>query len=237
MNELLAFSGFPTQGIQFLESLARNNEREWFRAHKEDYLEHVLGPAQDFVFALGERLKSVSEGIRYDLHTNGSGSILRIYRDVRFSKDKRPYHTRIRIVFWEGDRRKTENPGFYLGIDPSGVGVFAGIHAFVKPFLTAYREAVADDQLGTELEAVLRSVGDAGKYEIGGEHYKRVPRGYDAEHARADLLRYNGLYAHAQAIGPELITTPELVEVCFEHLRNMAPLQQWLVKVGRLFEV
>ena len=237
MNEYPTFPGFPAQGLRFLENLARNNEREWFQAHKEDYVEHVLEPARDFVFALGERLQSISEGIKYDTRTNGSGSILRIYRDLRFSVDRRPYNTRLRIVFWEGDRKKMENPGFYVGIDPSGVGAFSGIHGFAKPFLTAYREAVADDALGTELEAALRSVRDAGQYEIGGEHYKRVPRPYDAAHARADLLRYNGLYAHAQAIGPELITTPALVEVCFEHLRNMAPMQQWLVKVGRLFEV
>jgi uncharacterized protein (TIGR02453 family) len=237
MSEFPPFPGFPSQALRFLEDLERNNEREWFQAHKDHYLEHVLAPAQEFVFALGERLKTISEGITYDTRTNGSGSIMRIYRDLRFSKDKRPYNTRLRLFFWEGERKKMENPGFFLRIDPSGVELYAGTHRFVKPFLTAYREAVADDQLGTELEATIRTLTDAGPYVIGGQHYKRVPRGYDADHPRADLLRYNGLHAHSPAISPELITAPELVDVCFEHLRNMAPLHHWLVKVGQRFGV
>jgi uncharacterized protein (TIGR02453 family) len=234
MNESPAFLGFPAQGIRFLENLADNNEREWFQAHKQDYLEHVLAPARDFVFALGERLKSISPRISYDTRADGSGSIMRIYRDLRFSKDKSPYNTNIRIIFWEGDRKKMENPGFYVRIDPRGVELFAGVYAFTTPFLAAYRDAVSDDKLGSELQAVLTSVRGAGKYEIGGKRYERVPRGYDADHPRADLLRYNGLYAQAPAIAPELITSPQLVEVCFEHSRNMVPLQQWLVKVGHL---
>jgi uncharacterized protein (TIGR02453 family) len=237
MSQAPAYPGFPVQGLRFLEELAHNNERAWFQAHKDDYTEYVLQPAQDLAFALGERLKGISEGIAYDLSANGSGSILRIYRDLRFSKDKRPYNTRVRLVFWEGQRKKMENPGFFVGIDPGGVGLFAGMHVFPKPFLNAYRDAIVDETLGEELEAVLASVRSSGAYEIGGEHYKRVPRGYDAAHPRAGLLRHNGLYAHARAIGPETIPTPELVEACYAHLRNMAPLQQWLVKVGQLFEV
>jgi uncharacterized protein (DUF2461 family) len=124
-----------------------------------------------------------------------------------------------------------ENPGFFVRLNPSGVGLFVGMHRFPKPLLTAFRDAVIDDQLGADLEAALASVRNAGDYEVGGQHYKRVPRGYDAAHPRADLLRYNGLHAHSQAIGPEAITTPELVEVCYEHMRNMAPLHTWLAKV------
>ena len=126
-----------------------------------------------------------------------------------------------------------ENPGFFVRLDQSGVGVFVGIHVFAKSFLAAYRDAVADEELGTGLEAALAEVRGRGGYEIGGEHYKRVPRGYDADHARADLLRYNGLHAHSQAIDPQIISTPELVEVCFARCRDMAPLHQWLVQVGQ----
>jgi len=237
MNEFPSFPGFPAQGLQFLENLARNNEREWFQAHKEDYLQHVLAPAQEFVFALGERLKSISGGISYDTRTGGSGSVMRIYRDVRFSRDKTPYNTNLRLIFWAGTRKKMENPGFFVRIDPSGVELYAGTYAFTKPFLSAYRDAVVDDQLGRDLQAALRSVSDAGEYQIGGQHYKRVPQGYDAEHPRADLLRYNGLYAQAPAILPELITSPQLVDICFQHLLNMAPVQQWLVKVGKRYGV
>ena len=242
MSDHPAFPGFPQEALDFLRDLADNNNRDWFEAHKETYLRHVLDPAQDFVQALGERLKTISGGIMYDARPNG-GSILRIYRDVRFSKDKTPYNANVRVVFWEGKAKRTDNPGYYLWIDPSGAGVFCGLHGFPKPVLEAYRQAVVDDALGTELERAIAEVQSsggyrvgeavraAGGYQVGGSHYKRVPRGYAPDHPRAVLLKHNGLYAHVGDIPPEVITTPEFVEVCFQHCRNMAPLQQWLVKM------
>ena len=181
--------------------------------------------------------RDLSPGIVYDTAANGSGSILRIYRDLRFSKDKRPYNTYVRLVFWEGARKKMENPSFFVRIGPDGVGVYAGIHVFPKPVLAAYRDAVVDDQLGPELEAAIAAVKGAGAYTVGGEHYKSSPRGYPADHPRADLLRYNGLWAHTtDPADAAVIATPELVEVCLEHCRNMAPLHRWLVKVGQGLE-
>ena len=238
MNEFPEFPGFPQEGLRFLADLQANNDRAWFEAHKATYQTHILAPAQDLVFALGERLKKdISPGIVYDTAANGSGSILRIYRDLRFSKDKRPYNPHVRLVFWEGKRKKMENPSFFVRISPDGVGVYAGLHVFPKPVLAAYRDAVVDDQLGPGLEAAIAEVQGAGAYSLGGEHYKRVPRGYDAEHPRADLLRYNGLWAHAtDPVNPAVIVTPQLVEVCLEHCRDMAPLHHWLVKVGQRLE-
>ena len=98
MSEVPAFPGFPKEGLSFLENLARNNNREWFEAHRQEYLSQVLEPAQAFVLALGERLKAISSGIAYDTRPKG-GSILPIHRDVRFSKDKTPYNPRARVVF------------------------------------------------------------------------------------------------------------------------------------------
>ena len=238
MSETPDFPGFPQEGLRFLADLQANNNREWFEAHKDAYREQVLAPAQDLVFALGERLKrDISPGIVYDTAANGSGSILRIYRDLRFSKDKRPYNSYVRLVFWEGARKKMENPSFFVRIAPDGVGVYAGTHVFPKPVLAAYRDAVVDDPLGAELETAIAEVKGAGAYTVGGEHYKSSPRGYPADHPRADLLRYNGLWAHTTAPSdPAVSATPELVEVCLEHCRNMAPLHRWLVQVGQRVE-
>ncbi len=110
MSKTPNFYGFPAEALRFLEELSKNNNREWFNAHKQEYQDHVLAPAQDFVLALGERLRTISAGIIYDTRTSGSGSILRTHRDIRFSKDKTPYHTYVRMVFWEGSRKKMENP-------------------------------------------------------------------------------------------------------------------------------
>jgi uncharacterized protein (TIGR02453 family) len=233
MSDMPSFPGFPVEGLSFLEGLAQNNNREWFEAHKDDYRSYLLEPAQDFVVALGERLKLLSPEIAYDTRTNGSGSIMRIYRDLRFSKDKTPYNTNLRVVFWQGAGKKTENPGFFFGMDAQGAALYGGMHGFPKPVLSVYQEAVADDALGAELEAALAPLRSAGVYEIGGERYKRVPRGYHTDHARADLLRYKGLYARSPQIEASVLTTPELVEVCFEHCRAMASLHHWLVRVNQ----
>jgi uncharacterized protein (TIGR02453 family) len=231
MIDTPTFEGFPKQALDFLSELDANNNREWFQAHKDEYQQHVLAPTQDFVFALGERLREISTGIRYDTRAN-SGSILRIYRDLRFSKDKTPYNPNVRVVFWEGTGKRMETPGFFVRIQPDGVGLYAGLHVFPRPFLAAYREAVVDEEQGPELEAAMAAVRERGDYTLGGEHYRRVPRGYDADHPRADLLRYNGLWAHtADAVDAALITTPKLLDVCLEHCRNMAPLHRWLVTV------
>jgi uncharacterized protein (DUF2461 family) len=140
----------------------------------------------------------------------------------------------VRVVFWEGQGKRMENPSFFVRIQPDGLGLYAGLHVFPKPILAAYREAVIDEVQGAELEAAMAAVRGAGDYRLGGEHYKRVPRGYDAGHPRADLLRYNGLWAHTEALAdPALITTPRLLDTCLEHCRNMAPLHHWLVAVRR----
>ena len=231
MNHFAPFEGFPTQALHFLTELDANNNRAWFQAHKSDYQQHVLAPTLDFVVALGERLQEISPGIRYDLRPNG-GSILRIYRDLRFSADQTPYEPNIRVGFWEGEGKRMENPSFLVRIEPGGVSLYAGIHVFPKPLLAAYRDAVIDETLGAELEAAMAAVREAGGYTLGGEHYKRVPRGYDADHPRADLLRYNGLWVHtANPVDAALITTPGLLDACLEHCRNMAPLHRWLVTV------
>jgi uncharacterized protein (DUF2461 family) len=91
--------------------------------------------------------------------------------------------------------------------------------------------AVVDEKLGSELEAVIVELGKKGGYAVQGEHYKRVPRGFDKEHPRADLLRYNTLYSTSPRIDPSKMSSPEITEITIGHFEKMAPLQRWLVKV------
>lgn len=231
MDDIQAFKGFPKEGLGFLAELKENNYRGWFNERKNDYQELLVKPAQSFVVALGERLTSISEDMVYDTRTNGSGSILRIYRDVRFSKDKSPYNTRLRVRFWEGPGKKKERPGFFIGIDETGGGIHGGLWQFRKPLLEKYRKAVLDNVSGTKLVKAVDKVGSLSGYSIGGEHYKKVPRGYDADHPRAELLRFNGLYAISPKIPISVLKKPELVDVCFQHILRMTPIHEWLVQL------
>ncbi len=225
------FNGFPEEGLQFLADLSQNNNRDWFGARKQTYTETIVNPALAFIETLGQRLLTISPHIQVDTRTNGAGSLMRIYRDTRFSADKSPYKTWVGIRFWEGGRKASENPGFFFGFDATGGGLHVGMHGFDKAMLAAYRAAVVDDQLGAELTAALASVQEAGPYQLKGQHYKRVPRGFDAQHPRAELLRFNTLYVSSPGIPPAELASPNLVDVVMDHCHNAAPLQKWLLKV------
>lgn len=233
MAAAATFPGFPPAALEFLSDLAANNERTWFEAHKQTYQEQIVAYAPAFVAALGQRLQTISPQIAYDTRTNGAGSLMRIYRDTRFSPDKTPYKTHVAFAFWEGSAKKMANPSFGFQFGAVDTGFYAGQWVFTKEELATYRAAVMDEELGAELVAAVAAVRQAGAYEIHGEQYKRVPTGYAADHPRADWLRYGGLYVLAPPVNPSVVTTPAVVELCFEHFRNMAPVQQWLVKLKR----
>ncbi len=227
------FTGFPMDVVDFLHELAQNNDRTWFEANKHRYSEGVIANVPAFVEALGSRLQTeISQGIIYDTRTNGAGSMMRIYRDTRFSKDKTPYKTNIAFAFWEGPRKKMENPSFGFQFGTFGAGLYGGLWQFEKNFLQAYREAVVDDVTGLQLVQAIERVRAAGNYTIGADLYKRLPRGYDEESPRAQFLKYKGLHASSPQFDIEIVSKPELVDVCLEHCKNMAPIQQWLVHIA-----
>ena len=128
------FLGFPDKGLKFLTGLKKNNNKAWFDEHKEIYKEELVAPGQAFVVALGRKLQKISKGVIYDTRLNGSGSIMRIYRDIRFSKDKTPYKDWIGIFFWEGKYKKMENPGYYVHVDPKECFVGSGHYHFPNTF-------------------------------------------------------------------------------------------------------
>ena len=232
-----SFLGFSTASLEFLRQLKLNNNREWFLEHKKDYIDHVLNPTQLFVASLGEKLKKLSPGIQYDLRTNGIGSILRINRDIRFSKDKSPYHSYMRIVFWEGKLKKMENSGVYIGIDHEGAQIYVGQHGFDSSHLKTYRSAVVDEILGSDLEKKIRQIKNNGDYEIGGAYYKRVPSGFEKNHPRAAYLKFKSLYTKSKKIDSEIVQSPAFIETCMAEITNMFPLHSWLVTTWQLFEM
>ncbi len=223
------FDGFPKELVTFYQNLSQNNNRDWFNEHKDIYKQHVIAPAQDFVRAMGERLRELSPNIVADTRTSGAGSIFRIYRDTRFSKDKTPYKTFLGILFWEGNRKKVENSGFYFHLTPSKLMLAAGMHVFPRPLLEAYRDAVVHPQHGSALVQAVEQVSARGSYQIGRHHYKRIPRGYDATHENADFLLNNGLYASVESDIPEELYIEDILDYCFERFKDMYPIHQWLL--------
>ncbi|MCY4061107.1 MAG: DUF2461 domain-containing protein [Chloroflexi bacterium] len=228
------FPGFPPETQQFLRELRENNTREWFAANKGRYEEFVKAPAVHWVTAMGARLKSIEGEIVIDTRTNGSGSLMRAARDTRFSKDKSPYKVNVAMMWWRGSGKKMQHPGFGMQITPDDAGLMVGMFHFAKPMLDAYRQAVLDEALGADLVSMADSIHAAG-YQLSGSHYKTAPRGFDKNHPRVEWLRYNNLHAGTHDIPPNVITTPRLIDVCFEHFSKLAPILRWLVRVQERF--
>jgi uncharacterized protein (TIGR02453 family) len=226
-----SFGGFPMRGLQLLAELAANNNRAWFEAHKAELQTQLLSPAQSFVLALGTRLRAIDANLHIDPRTDGGGVLMRIYRDTRFSSDPSPYKTNVSGLFWAGSGKKTERPAFGFQLSPDGLDLMAGIFVFPPALLAAYRQAVADEVHGAELAHVLDAIQQGGGYTIAGAHYKRVPAGYDPQHPRATLLRYNGLYASPPRLTPLVATSPDMVDQCATHFQTLAPLYHWLCQI------
>ena len=220
------FDGFTKDTFKFLKNLEKNNKREWFEEHRDTYEEAVLQPALSFVAGMGERLRSIAPDIVAIPKTDKS--IFRIYKDIRFSKDKTPYKTHVGIFFWEGKRKKLENPGFYLQLNKSSIFVAGGLYIFPKDLLKPYRDSVVDPEKGAELKRVIKKITKNPSYNVGDSHYKRVPRGYDPEHPNAGLLLYNGIHAYCENPLPEEIYSSEFIEYCYRIFRDFSPLHSWV---------
>ena len=104
------FKGFPEECVEFYRDLSKNNNKVWFKEHKNDFEEYVIKPARDFVFEMGERLQIIAPGINADSRFNRS--LFRINRDIRFSRDKTPYKTHLAVWFWGGSGKRMESSGF-----------------------------------------------------------------------------------------------------------------------------
>jgi uncharacterized protein (TIGR02453 family) len=229
MNSTSTFSGFIQEGVRFLTDIKTNNHKSWFEAHKEDFELGLMAPAREFVMALGERLQTIAPGIHADPRVNGS--IFRIHRDTRFSMDKTPYKTHLGIWLWEGSWPKLECPGFYFHLEPPTMMVGGGLHIFSDPLLQTYRDSVVDPEYGSELDEALKQVAQAGNYQVSGKHYKRVPRGFDPHHPRAELLQFNGLSLGFETPIPDELYSPGLVDYCYSKYVDMLPLHTWLLRM------
>ncbi len=224
---MATFPGFPKGTATFLRGLARNNDKAWFDTHRADYESCYVEPAKTFVAAIGPRLQKLSPSVAFEPKINGS--LFRINRDIRFSKDKRPYKNHIDLWFWHGDRRGWGTPGFFFRMYADSLILGAGMHRFEKPQLETFRQAVVDDRAGKALAKTADKVRAAG-YAIGGATRKTVPRGFDADHPRAAFLLHDGLFASLESKPGQLTETPEFLDYCIGHFKAMAPIAKWLLE-------
>ncbi|MBW8685580.1 DUF2461 domain-containing protein [Chitinophaga rhizophila] len=168
--------------FDFLDKLKKNNNREWFNAHKDDYLQE-LAIVEQFAESLLQELKTHDE-----IETlSGKDSLYRIYRDTRFSKDKTPYKQH-----WAGSFKratKYRRGGYYFHLEPGNTFVAGGFWGPEKEDLKRIREEIAFD--ATPLRKILQAKTFVNNFgALQGEQLKVMPKGYDAKHEAIDLLRF-----------------------------------------------
>jgi uncharacterized protein (TIGR02453 family) len=221
----MSFAGFPRATFKFLEGLARDNSKACFDAHRDDYESFYVEPAKHFVAAIGPKLRVISKTVNFVAKVNGS--IFRIQRDTRFSKDKAPYKTHLDFWFWEGEHRGWDAPGYFLRLTPKEMIIGAGMHRFEAKPLAAYRNAVLAEGSGKRLEKIAAALDGL---TLGGATRKSVPRGFDAAHPRSRFLMHDGLFALHEGPLPRSVFSQAFVNECLGHFRRAAPIAKWLME-------
>lgn len=219
----MAFNGFGDATFRFLKDLGRNNNKEWFQAHRSAYEEDLLEPALAFIEAIGPLIAKFSPTVHADPRIGGA--MMRINRDIRFSKDKRPYKDHLDMSFRCGDSKGS--PGYWFRLTPNRLVLGAGMHMLDKSELERYRKAVDAPSTGVALDKTVTKVQKAG-YDLGGEHYKRVPIGFPPDHPRGALLRHNGVYVGTEMKLPAEVRTARFPSFCAAQYKKMVPLVDWL---------
>ena len=228
----MKFKGFSHETMQFFFELAMNNEKEWFDANRERYDKFVLEPSRMFVTSMGERIRTLSEGFYAIPKVNKS--LFRINRDTRFSKNKTPYKTHLGITIWEGSlENRMECPGFYFHIEPESIFVGGGVYRFSKQFLESWRQKVSNPKQTARLNKLIENFQISEQYSLGGERYKRPPRGFEITPENEQLLKYKGLWTSYvfSKDDVDIIFKPEIIEFLFEKFERMYAIHQFLMEV------
>ena len=222
-----SFSGFGPDMVGFLAGLEADNSKVYFDANRAIYDEQVRRPLQLLCVAVGDRL--AAGGVpELEYEPKVGRSMFRINRDLRFSKDKTPYHPHLDLAWWQGEHPKT-SPAFIMRIRADEVLTGVGVFGFADASLERYRSAVVDEP-GVELERIIGEVTAAvPSAALSEPTRKRVPRGLDADHPRAHLLLHDGLHLSGVEPTPPSITTDAFADHIADRLAAYLDLHRWLV--------
>ena len=214
---------FSAAGLQFLNKLAQNNTRDWFKANQDEYENTLRTPALRFIeqmqpeiIAISPRLTAVAKKV--------GGSLMRPQRDSRFSKDKTPYKTNVGIQFRHFQGKDVHAPGLYLHIAEDGCFIAAGIWHPESKALNAIRACI--DENPNAYQKALITLHDNG-FVMDGDSLSRPPRGFDKNHPLLAELKRKDFIA-IKNIAFEDLCKPDVIDFCAEQFRHCAPLMSYL---------
>ncbi len=211
---------FTSRTLRFLRALRRNNNREWFGAHKDEYETHVRGP----MLAIIEQLAVDFLRVAPDQMASPR-SLYRVYRDTRFSPDKTPYKTHVAAAFPHQTLPRHESAGLYFHLAPDQLWIGGGLYAPQTPQLRCIREHIVGN-----LRSFRILVGSPAFRRLGGvtgTRLQRVPRGYPQDHEAAEYLKLKQ-YLAGEALDPTLATRPRFYATLLRRFTVLAPFIQFL---------
>lgn len=223
MTRVARSSPFRREFFQFLRELQKNNNRPWFVKNKSRFDRDVLGASLSFVEAMGPEVHRINAHLVADARPVG-GSLMRIYRDVRFSRDKSPYRTSMGIHFFHSQSEGHEGglPGFFLHLAPAESFVASGMWMPPPPDLAKIRSAIVDN-VGTWRK--VRAVGLSADENA----LKRVPPGFDPNHPMADDLKRKSFVASTEFDDSE-VTSPAFSSRFLAECRRLDQLNRFLAR-------
>jgi len=220
----MEFCGFRPSLLQFLEELADNNERSWFQDNKARYEADVLAPSLAFIRAFAPRLQKLSPYFVASDRRIG-GSLMRVYRDTRFGKDKTPYKTNVGIQFRHEFGKDVHAPGFYVHVAPGECFLALGAWRPDKDALALIRQAIVDHP-----ERWKRARDDRKfrvLFQLDGDSLKTPPRGFPADHPLIEDLKRTDFVA-LQEISEQDVLRPKFVDAVAASFAAARPFMRFL---------
>lgn len=214
----------------FLRELKENNNREWFQHNKERYEKLVKEPLLDFIVDFGERIPAISPHISAIPRANG-GSLFRIYRDVRFSKDKTPYKTAAAVQFRHERGKDVHAPGYYLHLEPGIVFAGCGIWKPDSDTLFNIRSRIVEKP-----EQWQKAIGNEifkDQFTLEGDSLKRPPKGFDPDHKWITDLKRKDFIASVE-LNEAIVCQPDFLDLYIDLCQNAAPFMKFLTEALNL---
>ncbi len=216
------FKGFSPKTTAFFKGIRDNNNKPWFEAHKQDYINYALNPARDLAFDLSDAMHAIDP----QMLTNPAKIVSRIYRDVRFSKDKSPYKSRLFFSYKRPGDDWMDAPGFYFEVGHDGYSFGMGIYQASAQSMKKFRQMLEDNPAEfLKATAFYRKKGCA--FSLGGDKYKR-PKGQAKDKRLAEWYAMKNFYFFCERKADKALYSPKLEDMVREGYKKLAPLYKYL---------
>lgn len=215
---------FTNTTLTFLRDLSDNNERDWFQENKQRYEDHVRSPALNFIEDIAPRLQVIAPRFRA-IPKKVGGSLMRVYRDTRFSKDKTPYKTNIGIQFRHEAGKDVHAPGYYLHIEPGDCFLGVGIWRPDSTALGMLRDAIVEK--GDQWQAARDSKHFKQSFSLVGDMLTNPPRGYPKDHPLLEDLKRKDFIAIRQ-LTQKSVLSGDFLDETIESFGQAEPFMRFL---------